>query len=75
MLVAGHAATAVMVKDAEGEPTAVKVQIVVEGEPLGSRLPVEWKVVLGVIRQDCLARPSSCAMTRRTSAAGSQARS
>jgi hypothetical protein len=48
----GHDATLVMREDEQGAPGVLKVTIVVDGEALGSRLPVEWHAVIQVIHQD-----------------------
>jgi hypothetical protein len=54
-LLSGHEVTAVMVEYDKGDPVAMKFQIIVDNEPLGYRLPVNWQAVLGVIRHDRLA--------------------
>jgi len=54
-LLSGHGATAVMDEYDKGDPVAMKFQIIVDNEPLGYRLPVNWQAVLAVMRRDGLA--------------------
>jgi hypothetical protein len=54
-LLANYGATAVMVEYDKGDAVAMKFQIVVDGEALGYRLPVNWQTVLAVMRRDGLA--------------------
>jgi hypothetical protein len=51
----GHGATAVMVEYDRGDPVAMKLKIMVDGEALGYRMPVNWQAVLAVMRRDGLA--------------------
>jgi hypothetical protein len=55
-LLSGHGATAVMVEYGQGDPVAMKFKIVVDGEGLGYRMPIDWEAVLRVMRQDRVAR-------------------
>ena len=50
-LLSSHGATAVMVEYDQGDPVAMKFKIMVDGEALGYRLPVNWQAVLAVMRQ------------------------
>jgi hypothetical protein len=54
-LLSSHGATAVMVEDDQGDPVAMKLKIIVDNEPLGYRLLVNWQEVLAVMRRDALA--------------------
>jgi hypothetical protein len=54
-LLSSHGATAVMVEYEKGEAVAMKFKIMVDGEALGYRLPVNWQAVLAVMRRDGLA--------------------
>jgi hypothetical protein len=54
-LLSGHGATAVMVEYDQGDPVAMKFKIVVDGEALGYRLPVNWQAVLAVMHRGGLA--------------------
>jgi hypothetical protein len=54
-LLSSHGATAVMVEYDQGDPVAMKFKIMVDGEALGYRLPVNWQTVLAVMRSGGLA--------------------
>jgi hypothetical protein len=51
-LVSGHGAPAVMVEYGQGDPVAMKFKIMVDGEALGYRLPVNWQAVHQVMCHD-----------------------
>jgi hypothetical protein len=54
-LLSSHGASAVMVEYDQGDPVAMKFKLLVDGEALGYRLPVNWQAVLAVMRGDGLA--------------------
>jgi hypothetical protein len=48
----GHGATLVMSEAKQGSSGALQVTIVVDGEALGSRLPIHWHAVFQVMPQE-----------------------
>ena len=44
-----------MVEYDRGDPVAIQFKMMVNSEPLGYRLPVNWQAVLAVMRRDGLA--------------------
>jgi hypothetical protein len=45
-----------MVEYDQGDPVAMKFNIMVDGEALGYRMLIDWEAVLRVMRHDRLAR-------------------
>jgi hypothetical protein len=63
-LLASHGATAIRIDYDKGDPVAMACKIRFDDQELSDRLPVDWRAVFSVMRQDGTARRSSLVQAR-----------